>query len=443
MSLDPFFNPRSVALIGAAHTEQKLGGIVLKNLLRFRGKVYPVNPKYGELMGLKAYRTFAELPEPVDLSIIMRPAAEIPEVLTEQKDRVKCTIIVSSGFAESGDTGLQDGIKRIGKEWGVRIIGPNCIGIFNPRRSLDTLFLSHQRLKRPKRGNVALLSQSGAVISSLLETVRESNTGVSKSVGYGNAVDVDESELYDYFAGDKDTDVVVSYIESVGDGRRFVEAAKRLSAEKSLILLKAGKGTSGQAAAFSHTGRLAGRYEVFTSIVKRFGIHEAMDFDELMDATKALSFQRPEKGTRVCIITNGGGAGVLAADECMKRGLEVPRISTSKIDTLKGHFPYFFSLNNPIDLTVQAKDDDYRTVLDLLKDEYDGFLVIAMTAASTITEKLGELIKDFRRHSDKAIVFHIPYARPARRLIKLLEKSKTPVYPSPERAVKGLKAILY
>lgn len=450
-SLDYLFNPRSIVLIGAAHSELKLGGIVLKNLLNFPGKIYPVNPKYDELMGVKAYRTVGEIPSPSDLGIIMRPASEVPEILKELAGKVKCAIVVSSGFAEIGEHELQSEVKRIAKEAGIRLLGPNCMGVFCPGNRLDTLFITHERMKRPGKGNVAILSQSGAVMASLFEAIRVLNTGISKAVGYGNAVDIDESDLYEYFLQDKETDVVVSYIESLGDGRKFVDRARALSEKKSLIVLKSGKGAGGSAAAFSHTGRLAGRYEVFHSILKQFRIREAMDFDELMDAAKALSYQgAPGKtspaswgrGSRVCIVTNGGGSGVLAADECMRQGLDVVTVSDEKMSRLRGVFPNFYVLHNPIDLTAQVKDDDFLTVLNELKDDYDGFVVIALPNVLGITERLGDLMKQFRENVSKPLVFHIPTDGVSNRIITLLEKARIPVYSSPERAIRGLTALL-
>ncbi|RJQ41467.1 MAG: CoA-binding protein [Nitrospiraceae bacterium] len=442
VSLDSLFKPKSIALIGAAHTEEKLGGVILKNLLKFKGAVYPVNPKYSELMGLKSYPSARDIPEPVDLAIIMRPAAEVPEILRELAGKAKSVIIASSGFAEIGENKIQNEVMKIGKEIGVRILGPNCMGIYNPSHRLDTFFLPDERLKRPKKGNVAVVSQSGAILSCLLGALETSNTGVSKAIGYGNAIDINEADIYEYLAKDKNTGVVISYIESLSDGRKFIEKAKILSEKKPLLILKAGKGVSGQAAAFSHTGRLAGRYEVFHSILRQFGIREVDDFDVLIDATKALAFQMPSKGNRVLIITNGGGSGVLAADECMRQGLEVAKLHVDKTEKLKKTFPHFYGINNPIDLTAQVKDEDYVTALNELKDDYDGFLVIALSNVLGITERLPEMMKACRADINKPIVFHIAQSGISKKLTALLEKAKIPVYPSPEKAVRALTALL-
>ncbi len=440
--LDLLFQPRSIAVVGAAHTVIKLGGVVLRNLLGFRGKVYPVNPKYSDLMGVKTYPTVQDIPENVDLGIILRPAPEVPGILREFSGKTKCVIVMSSGFAEVGEAALQEEVRKAGKELGFRLVGPNCMGVYNPHKRLDTFFLPHERLPRPKKGNVAVVSQSGAILSCVLGAIREANAGVSKAIGYGNAIDVSETDLYEYLALDEKTDVVVSYIESVGDGRKFVEGAKRLSEKKPLIILKSGKGPSGQAAAFSHTGRLAGRYEVFHSIVRQFGISEATDFDELIDSTKALSYQRPSSGNRVCIITNGGGSGVLAADECLRQGLDVTRLPEDKKERLSRIFPHFYGINNPVDLTAQVRDEDYITALTELGDCYDGFVIIALPNVLGITENLGLLMKETMAKLQRPVAANIATSGISRKLTSLLEKARVPVYPSPERAVRGLKALL-
>ena len=440
--IDLLFNPGSIALIGASHTEKKLSGAILKNLLRFRGKVYPVNPKYKKIMGLKAYASLSELPEPVDLTIIIRPAHEILKILKEHERKAKCAIIVSSGFAEIGEYKLQDEIKRIARDTGIRILGPNCMGVYNPYHKLDTFFLSRERLKRLKKGNMAVVSQSGAVLSCLFDALGAANLGISKAVNYGNAVDIDESDLYDYFIRDEYSDIVISYIESLSNGRKFVEKAKELSEKKAFLLLKSGKGSSGQAAAYSHTGRLAGRYEVFHSILRQFGIKEAMGFDDLVDTAKAISYQKTSMGNRVLIITNGGGSGVLASDECIRQGLVVAKLPEDRIEKLGKMFPKFYTISNPFDLTAQVKDEDYIASLNELKDDFDGFLIIALTGVLGVTERLGKMMKNLKAGIGKPIVFHIAHGGVSRKLTAILEKAGIPVYPSPERAVKVLKALL-
>ncbi len=443
--LDFLFNPESIALIGASHSQEKLGGVLLANLTKFRGRIFPVNPNYPELMGLKTFASAKDIPA-VDLSIIMRPSSEVCGILKELKGKTKIAIIASSGFSEIGETGLQEEVKETGKETGIRILGPNCMGIYNPYKRLDTFFLPYERLKRPKKGNVSIVSQSGAILSCVLGAAKNANMGISKAVGYGNAVDIDESDLFDYLLSDDSTDVVISYIESIGDGRKFIKRAGELSKKKSLIILKAGKGAAGQAAAVSHTGRLAGSYEVFHSILRQFGLNEAMNFDDLIDASKSLSYYPPSlsnfsSGNKVCIITNGGGSGVLAADECMRQGLDVAHLSPNNSQNLRKVLPHFYGINNPVDLTAQVKDADYITVLNELKHAYDAFLIIVLPNVYGITDGLAEMIRSSQKYINKPVVVHIPMNGAAKKLMRLFEKMKIPVYSSPERAVRALKVL--
>ena len=440
--LESLFCPGSVAVVGATESPGKLGGIVLTNLLGVKGRLYPVNPAYREVMGLRAYASIREIPGAVDLSIIIRPAAEVPELLRQHAGKARFALIVSAGFAEVGEAALQEELVKAGRESGVRLVGPNCLGIYNPRHRLDTMFLPHACLKRPGKGNVAIVSQSGAIMICLLETIGRSGTGVSKVFNYGNAADIDAPEVYDYLAEDAETSVVVSYLESIGDGRKFIGAARRLADKKRLIVLRAGKGAGGQAAAFSHTGRLAGRYEVFHSILREYGIMEAPDYDSLMDAAKALSFQSISTGKRLCIITNGGGSGVLASDECMKHGLELVPLPEKSSCELRSVFPPFYAIKNPIDLTGQVRTDDYRIALRAVRDHYDGFVVIALTGVAGVTVGLADILKEFRAESGKPVAVHIAQGGIAPRLCGLLEKAKIPVYPSPERAVRGMAVLL-
>lgn len=440
--LDCLFRPGSVALIGASHMERKLGGAVLKNLLGFKGRVYPVNPKFSKLMGLRAYPDFKDIPERVDLTIIIRPASEVPDILRELEGRSRAAIVASSGFAEIGNLELQEEVKRIGRETGVRLMGPNCMGIYNPYHKLDTLFFTHKRVKRPPKGNVTVISQSGAILTSLLDVLSEERVGVSKALNYGNAVDINESDLMAYVAGDERTELVVSYVESVEDGRRFIEEAESLSRIKPLIVLKAGKSSGGRKAAYSHTGRLAGSYEIFSAALRQSGIMEALTLDELFEAVKALSLQRPSAGRRVFIVTNGGGSGALAADECARQGLEVPAMPAGSHDKFKGMFPYFYGIANPMDVTAQVKDADYITALKELYPHYDGFVVIALAGVTGITPALGGLLRAFHENTGKPIVVHTAQGDVAKKLKRTMEKSKIPVYPTPEGAVRGLKALL-
>ncbi|MFN3396554.1 MAG: CoA-binding protein, partial [Thermodesulfovibrionales bacterium] len=228
MILESLFNPASIALIGASHSEEKLGGVILKNLLRFKGKVYPVNPRYSELMGIRSYPSVMDIPEKIDLSIIIRPADEVPGIIRQLKGKTSTVIIESAGFAEIGKVDLQKEVKVLGGEYGLRILGPNCMGILNPYKRLDTFFLSQERLRRPGKGNIAVISQSGAILSCLVGEIASIKRGISIAVGYGNAVDINESDILEYLLHERKTEVVITYIEGLTDGRLFVEKAREL-----------------------------------------------------------------------------------------------------------------------------------------------------------------------------------------------------------------------
>lgn len=440
--LDCLFRPSSIALVGASPEAGHIGGIVFDNLRRYRGNLYPVNPRHKELGGLACYRSIGEIPETVDLSVILRPAAEVPGILLEHAGKARCAVIVSSGFSEIGDAALQQEVLQDARNLGIRFVGPNCLGVFNPYNRLDTFFLPQDRFRRPKKGNVAVVSQSGGLLICILEALALVGRGVSRGVNYGNAADIDAPEIFEYLAEDPDTDVVVSYLESVGEGRRFIEAAKKLASRKPLLILKAGKGEGGQSAAYSHTGRLAGKYEVFASLLRQTGVREAGDFEELLDAGHALSHQRQGEGNRVCIITNAGGLGVLAADEASRQGLTLSPLPKKVWSRLHDSFPPFYCFGNPIDLTGQVEDEQYLFTLTQIRDHYDGFIIIAHTGVAGVTLRLADVLTRFRAECSKPVVAHLAPGGITAPLAKRLEAIGIPVYPSPERGMRGLRALL-
>jgi len=440
--LSCLFAPRTIALIGASADEGKLAGIVLQNLRRFRGRLYAVTPRGAGSAGLMVCRSPEELPETVDLAVIVRPAPEVPGLVRALKGKARCAVVVSAGFAEVGETSLQEDVAAAGREAGVRLLGPNCLGVFSPAMRLDTFFLPMERLRRPKRGAMAVVSQSGAVLITVLEALARRGIGVSAAANYGNAVDIDAPEIYDYLADDPDTSVVIAYLESVGNGRRFIEAARHLAGRKPFVILKGGKGERGGSAVFSHTGRLAGRYDVFRSILAQAGIREADDFDTLIDTAHALASCRSATGRRVFILTNAGGPGVLAADACARLGLDLPPLPDAVRHRLREAFPPFYAIGNPTDLTGQVSDGDYRRVLDEVADLYDAFVVIALTGVAGVTLELGAIVEDFHLRSGKPVTLYVEQGGIAARLTRRLERAGLPAFPSPERAVRGLAALL-
>ena len=447
--LTGFFNPESVAVIGASEKPGKLSGIILQNLLKacYKGNLYPINPSYKEIFGLKCFPSITEIPERVSLAIIVIPAPKVPKVLQEcGEKRIGSVIIVSSGFRETGEDGaqLEKEIKDIGKKYGIRIIGPNCMGIYDPNSCIDTFFIPPERMGRPCSGEVAILSQSGSFAVTFLDILAYEGVGVSKIVNYGNSVDIGESELLRYLADDEKTKVVALYIESVDDGRGFVEASSYCSKRKAVVAFKAGKREAGIAAARSHTGAMAGKYEIYKAAFRKAGIVEAETYGELLDACKILSFQKPAKGNRVLIVTDGGGIGVAIADLCGNYDLDVVGLSSDIKDRIKKKLPPFYSLNNPIDLTGSATDDEYGLVIkEALKgDHYDLAIVTALWGPPALSDRLIDVIADAAEVTGKPLLICSIGGKFTMSRKGLFEKKGLPVFPSPERSVKAASLLV-
>lgn len=288
------FNISSVAIIGASPKEGKVGNIILKNFLEdFKGKVYPVNPNYNEIYGLKCYPSILDIEDMVDLVVVAIPAEKVPKVIEESgKKKVKLAIIISAGFSEIGEEGkkLEEEILKYSNIYGIRIIGPNCMGIYDPYNGIDTFFVDRIRLKRPGKGKIALLSQSGAIALAFLEYASSKNIGVSKIISYGNKIDIDEVDILKELKDDENTKYIFIYMEGLrkNRGKDFIEIIK--SYEKPIVILKAGKTNRGNIAAISHTASMVGNYDVYRNVFERFNIIEAKDFHEFMIFLKTASY---------------------------------------------------------------------------------------------------------------------------------------------------------
>ncbi len=307
MALEKFFNPQSVAIIGATEDPQNITSIIFRNLneMGYKCRIIPVNPHHDEVFGVKCYSTLYEVKERIELTVIAIPSHHVPEVLKQQaKCSIKNSIIISGGFGEVGEKGraLEDKIKSICREGDISVIGPNCIGVLDNYSNFTTSFLPWTKVERPKKGHVSILTQSGSYAVSLMDLLAQENIGVSKIVSYGNRVDIGESELIEYFIDDESTYVIGIYMESVDDGRRFINASRRCSKTKHMIALKVGKGDYGIDAIRSHTGAIAGKYEIYKAAFKKSGIIEVDGLEDFIDACKVLSMQRPTRGNKILVI---------------------------------------------------------------------------------------------------------------------------------------------
>ena len=286
------FDIKSVAIVGASNKEGKVGNIILKNFIkRFNGKIYPVNPNYESLYGLKCYKSVLDIKEPIDSVVVAIPAEKVPEIVKESGEKgIKLAVIISAGFSEIGRKDLEEEILKYSREYGIRILGPNGMGIYDPYTGFDTFFVEDTRIKRPKKGKIALLSQSGAISLAAMEWLSSKDIGVSKIISYGNKIDLDEIEILKELKNDENTKAIFIYMEGLkeGKGREFLEIAKELN--KPIIVLKSGKTKRGSIAVSSHTASLAGDYEVYKNLFKQYGIIEAKDMNDFMIYLKTISY---------------------------------------------------------------------------------------------------------------------------------------------------------
>ncbi|CAG0943591.1 acetate---CoA ligase (ADP-forming) subunit alpha [Candidatus Brocadiaceae bacterium] len=448
--METFFNPLSVAIVGATEKPGSLPGIILKNLLSmgFKGKMYPVNPKYVTVFGLNCFPSILDIPDEIALTVIAIPAPLVLNVLLQQaRKRIHHAIIISAGFREKGAEGIEmeERIRRVAIENDIRILGPNCLGVFDNYTNFTTSFLSWERVSLPKKGSLSILSQSGAFAIALLDLAAQEGLGIAKMINYGNRIDVGESALLPFLRDDVHTKVVAIYMESVDYGRRFIEAAKSCSKKKPIVALKVGRGAAGIAAAKSHTGAIAGNYAIYKAAFLKSGIIEAHGLEEFIDGVKALSMQNPPMGNRILIVTNGGGFGVIVADHCSENGLEVPPPSPQLKEKLGSKFSTFYVVNNPVDLTGSACDRDYHIALNacmIESDEYDAAIIIPIMAPQGMSEKIVDLIAETMKRSGKPAVICTVGGAFTMKIKRLFEEREFPVYPSPERSARAMSMLL-
>ncbi|MHC4322185.1 MAG: acetate--CoA ligase family protein, partial [Planctomycetota bacterium] len=346
MCLDKFFDPQSIAIIGATENKQNVTSAIFNNLFEmgFKGTITPVNPHHDKVFGLKCYPSILDCKDNIDLSIIAISSDHVPEILNQHKKRgIKNVVILSGGFAETGNKGiaLEEEVKRLSRENNIRIIGPNCIGILDNYSNFSTFFLPWSKVKRPSKGHLSILSQSGSYAIGMLDMLALEGIGVSKFVSYGNRADVGESELIEYLTKDDTTRVIGIYMESVDDGRRFIRVSSRCSRDKHMVVLKVGRRDSGINAARSHTGAIAGKYEIYKAAFKKSGILEVNNLEEFVDACKVLLMQKPARGNKILVLTNGGGFGVAVSDTCSAIELNIAETPFGIRESLSKHFPEF------------------------------------------------------------------------------------------------------
>lgn len=446
-NIEPFFNPASIAVIGASRDSGKPGRAILKNLVgHYKGKIFPVNPKSGEIDGLKCYKSVLDVQEPIDLVVISIPAQFVPQAMEECGHRkVKCAIVISGGFSELGNHELEKKVVDTARKYGIRVIGPNCLGVLDVYSKVNTMFLPNFRVATPKPGPVAFVSQSGAVCATGLDMAAADGIGISKMVSYGNKVDVDEVEMLEYLGRDKNTKVIMLYVESIKRGREFIKAASKVSKKKPIIAFKAGKSPAGAHAVASHTGSLAGDAKIYEVAFKKAGIVEATSMEEMLDFAKAFATQPPAKGDRIMVVTSGGGFGVMATDAIEQGGMRMAALKPEVIAELKSKVPAHVVISNPIDITGDADTERYRIAMDAVLDDpdIDAVALLLFFQIPRITDDIIPLVEDLLAKSrGKPIIGVSAGSKFSAVHYQLIEELGLPVYPTPERAIKVIGALV-
>lgn len=444
--LNYFFNPKTVAIIGASRDQKKIGHVIYRNLVEgnFKGRIYPVNPKTEKLLGRKCYSSIMQIKDSVDLAVISIPAEFVPRALeTCGRKGVKCAIIISGGFREIGKAKLEGRIEEIGKKYKIRIVGPNCLGVFDPKSGMDTVFLPRYKLGRPKTGNIAFITQSGAVGSVVIDWMARKGYRISKFISYGNAVDVDEADLMEYLVMDRKTKVICAYFEGVKEGRKFFEITKKIAGKKPIIILKGGVTAAGTKAVSSHTGSLAGASEIYTAAFKQAGVIQANDMEELFDFARTLSSQPKPKRDRVQIITDGGGFGVLLADHVINNGMKLAKMSNETTENLRKKMPLYVILKNPIDLTGDADVERYQNALNAaIKDpNVDIIGLIVLLQVPRLGGEIVDTIINAFKSSEKPIFVVSAGGDYTEVLKKTMEDVGIPTFSYPQSAARAMKVL--
>lgn len=436
--MDLFFNARSVALIGASPETGKVGNSVFESLVKheYRGKVFPVNAKgYPEIMGIKAYRSLDEINEPIDVVVVTVDLKYVPDLLRScGKKGIHNMVIISGGGKELGGerADIEQQIKELSSQLKVRIIGPNCIGIFNGENRLDCAFQGHQRMLRPKNGEVAFLSQSGTVGIAFMET--SDAFGMSKLISYGNRSDVDEADMVWYLSEDPQTNVIGLYVEGLGDGRKFVNTAKKVIKErnKPIVVFKNGRSDRGAKQAASHTGSLGGSYNIVKGAFDQIGIISVDSYEELTGSLKALTWQPIPKGNRVAMVTNGAGPIIAAIDHFERLGLQLAQISEQTIRSFKDHYPATYVIGNPCDITGSANSDDYKYAIQAFMDDEKVDIIMPwfVFQDDPLEETIVDVLAAFQKQKRKPILVGAMGGPFTQQICKRIEDANVPTYNS-------------
>ncbi|MFQ5650406.1 MAG: acetate--CoA ligase family protein [bacterium] len=446
-SLDVILRPRSVAVVGASTRTGRLGREIFDKLLNtdFNGPLYPVNPKARYIHSVKAYASIADIPDPVDLAVIIVPKEHVLPIVRECASHgVKGLVVLTAGFRETGEQGarVEQEIIDIVKAHDMRLVGPNCMGVFNLETDvrLDATFAPIV----PLDGNIALASQSGALGQTILEHAKELNLGISMFVSVGNKADVSGNDLLEYWGQEASIEVILMYLESFGNPRRFIQLAKKVSRKKPIIIVKSGRTSSGARAATSHTGALAGMDVAYDALFKQCGVIRADTINEMFDYAMGFANVPLPAGNRVAIITNAGGPGIMAADACESCGLHVAQFTETTQEQLRARLLAEASINNPVDLLAGAQPEEFQFALRqvLVDANVDAAIVIFVAPIITNPEHVALRIARASQEFDKPVLGCFMGVKGVATGIAELNRQRIPAFPFPESAAKTLAAMV-
>ena len=462
-----FFEPRSVAVVGASRKITKVGHVIFKNFVDnkrrgvFKGELYPVNPHEDYILAFKCYPSIKEIIGKIELVVVVVPAESVPQVMEEAASKgAKAAVIISGGFGEVGNHQLEQKVKEIAKQAGIRVLGPNCLGVYDPHTGVDMLFLPETKVlttgdevvatPRPMSGHMALVTQSGAFGAAVLDYMAGEQLGLSKFVSFGNKIDVEEPEVLQYLLHDKQTRVVLLYAESIAAGRDFMKIAREVTRVKPVVALKSGRTEAGARAALSHTGAIAGSDKIYDSVFAQVGVIRARDMEEFLDMGEALAFQPPAAGNNVAVITSAGGPGIMAVDELVSRRINVKRFSdetVQKFEELKkaGKIPSFAAILNPLDLTGSVTSEMFELGAKILFDDPEvyGILFLGLHHSPELQEDYVDRIVALSKNYHKPLVAcDIGETEMARFIRSRFDKLGVPSYSSPEDAARAMVALV-
>jgi len=446
INLDYFFKPASIAVIGASIHPEKLGYAVVRNLVeggyKNNGRIYPINKGADNILGLKVYPSVFDVPHKIDLAVIVIPYTFVPAVLKECGEKsIPSAIVISAGFREAGHEGLERELElvEISKTYGIRLIGPNCLGVIDTFTPVNASFAAGT----PPKGPMAFMSQSGALGTAVLDIALAGRLGLSKFVSLGNKADVDEIDLLRAWQDDPNTRVIMIYSEGMTNGQEFIRVAREVTKTKPIVAIKSGVTQSGSRAVSSHTGSLAGSEQAYQAAFRQAGVLRVNSMEELFDVSAAIGYQPLLHGERIAIVTNAGGPGILATDALEHAGLSLARFERQTIQELVQYLPDAASAANPVDVLGDARSDRYKFALEsVIKDPHvDGLLVLLTPQAMTEINQTATAIGEISNQSEKPILACFMGEKEVRSGIDILTKYNVPNYAFPERAACALKAM--